>query len=84
MQTIIDINTALQKAMKEGKFIHAKRNGKLSNIKPLAGYTIVLEDGEFGTVLRTPNSIGDFMVELSSGARVRRNIVNGDILGYIT
>lgn len=79
---MLTINQKIQTAITHGRWYPAKKDGKLTNFKPEKGMTIVLEDGEIGTVLKTPNSVGDFLIEVE-GERRRINLVVKEITGYI-
>ena len=79
----MNITKLIQNAREVGKFVFAKADGKLTYFKPPVGACIVFEDGEYGTVLRTPNSILDFTVKLSTGETIRTNVKSDSIKGYI-
>ena len=42
-----------------------------------------MEDGERGTILKSPNSVGDYLVLLETGEKIRKNIVNADVKGFL-
>jgi hypothetical protein len=79
----MDINEVIQEALKENRFFRTKKNGKLIGLKPEAGWVAVFEDKTTGLVIKPPNSVGDLLVQLSDGTRIRENICNNNINGYL-
>lgn len=79
---MLTINKVIQEAMLSGRWVDAKANGKLLRVKPSLNMTVVFNDGETAKVIKAPNSVGDFLVELLNKERVRKNTCNADISGY--
>lgn len=70
-------------AIPQKKFHFHKSNGKLTGYKPKVGQIIVLAGlEEYGTVIREPNFVKDFVIQMPDGTKVRKNLVNQDIEGY--
>ena len=72
-------------AVPANKF-HSHRNtmGKLTGYVPKLGQIAVLEGfDQIGKVVREPNSVKDFLIELEDGSKLKKNLVNRDIEGYI-
>lgn len=72
-------------AQKNGKFYPAKHaSGNLTKYKPKVGQCCVLENFEdFGLVVKAPNSTGDYLIQLSDGTKVRKNLCNRDLEGFL-
>jgi hypothetical protein len=79
----MNITKLVQNAREVGKFAYARVDGKLTYFKPPVGACVVFEDGDHGSVLRSPNTIGDFTVKLTTGETIRANVKNDTIIGYI-
>lgn len=72
-------------AQKQGKFHCAKQvNGNLTKYKPSVGQHCILENFEdSGLVIKAPNSIGDYLIQLSDGTKIRKNLCNRDLEGFL-
>lgn len=81
---ITNLNKEIQLAREQNRYFHAKKNGKLTYFPPEVGMTVVFEDGDFGVVLRSPNSLGDYTVKLNTGETIRTNIKSDSVKGFIS
>jgi hypothetical protein len=72
-------------AQKHGKFHCAKQvNGMLTKYVPKVGQYCVLENFEdLGLVIKAPNSTGDYLIQLEDGTKVRKNLCNRDLEGFL-
>lgn len=78
-----NLNATIQQALKEGKYHPTREGNKLNGYKPRPKQIVIYEDTSCGVVLKAPNGVGDYLVELTNGVRVRQNIINGNVKGFI-
>lgn len=71
-------------AIPANKFHFHRKNDKLTGYVPKVGQVMITEGfEEQAIVIRAANSVKDFVVEFPSGERVRKNLVNKDIEGFV-
>ena len=85
LNTKLTIKDYVQKeAIPKGKFHFHKKNGSLTGYVPKAGQLIILDGFEsVAKVIRDPNFNKDFIIEYEDGSKLRKNLVNNDIEGYL-
>jgi len=77
-------NQDIQKAIKEGRYIHTKKDGKLVGIKPKKGQIAIFQDLMTGVIIREPNGVGHFSIQLEDGSLVHENICTGNVVGLLS
>lgn len=85
LDTKLSISDYVKKvAIPNNTFHFHKNNGKLTGYVPKVGQLIILEGfEEVGKVIKEPNSVKDFLIMMEDGTKVRKNMVNKDIEGYL-